>query len=746
MKSLSLSPALFTLTVLTAALVSFCPYGVTGALGEEPPVPNNSDDAHIDILSGFERTSNVRNELLNSQKMEIVKERWSLTVETTGSGAIIASGKFGELEINSGELFELHLAGKERTDVLVSSAESWGDVRLRRDGDLLQLWFSKHDDCKELTVALEGEIDDKGISWSLEVINGSSVYSVEDASYPFPRISGAPLNLFLPDRSGRVITDADSKSIRERYEYPGHVASMQYFAFWGKSNGVYLGIHDPDACLKHFDVKVDSLWGQIDAVFPAIGAGSVANSFALPGKARWEAFSGDWYDATAIYKDFVLKHAKWLPAEGRPDTSRKFKEIAYWICDYIPNSPEQGDAKPMTLGAASERYGKGYWIDAAIALKKRLGVPVGYQVYNWHEIPFNINYPHFLPAKQEFIDGVKRLKEAGIYVFPYINAVSWEMDDADEGFEENFENVGRKGAAIKKDGSPYFVPYPQVKKSGMDTRLAPICPTFPRWGQIIEETARGLEEAADIDGIYFDQIAAVPPVACRNPEHDHKPGGGSYWIEGYNRIMTKVRANKPRDAFYYSESNAEPYMKSFDGLLTWIWTKGDEVPAFPAVYAGRVQMIGRYTDGATREDDDYFRYHLAEELVFGQQIGWLNANVVYNEDRMAFLEKIVQTRHRYSDLFNDGYVLRPPVVLSNLPPVESSGISMRQVIAGAWKKNGGTQCVVFAVNVSKKPAKAALRLFPEEYGGPDSNLPNALELDLEPLEVRVIELPEKNPQ
>ncbi|MBQ4081275.1 MAG: hypothetical protein II596_11380, partial [Thermoguttaceae bacterium] len=212
MKSLSPSPSLFALTVLMATLVSFCSYGVSGALGEEPPVPNNSDDAHIDILSGFERMSNVRNELLNSQKIEIVKERWSLTIETTGSGAIIASGKFGELEINFGELFELHLAGKERANILVSSAESWGDVRLRRDGDLLQLWFSKHDDCKELTVALEGEIDDKGISWSLEVINGSSVYSVEDASYPFPRISGSPLNLFLPDRSGRVITDADSKS------------------------------------------------------------------------------------------------------------------------------------------------------------------------------------------------------------------------------------------------------------------------------------------------------------------------------------------------------------------------------------------------------------------------------------------------------------------------------------------------------------------------------------------------------
>ena len=74
--------------------------------------------------------------------------------------------------------------------------------------------------------------------------------------------------------------------------------------------------------------------------------------------------------------------------------------------------------------------------NTAIALKKRLGTPVAYHVYNWHEIPFNINYPHFTPARETAKQGFDNLKEAGLYIFPYLNAVSWEMDDGDEGFSE----------------------------------------------------------------------------------------------------------------------------------------------------------------------------------------------------------------------------------------------------------------------------------------------------------------------
>ena len=95
-----------------------------------------------------------------------------------------------------------------------------------------------------------------------------------------------------------------------------------------------------------------------------------------------------------------------MPTKGRPDTPPQFKEIPYWICDYIPNSEVQRDARPMTLASVSERYGEDYWVEAAIALKERLGTPVAYHVYNWHEIPFNIGYPHFLPARKTAREGL----------------------------------------------------------------------------------------------------------------------------------------------------------------------------------------------------------------------------------------------------------------------------------------------------------------------------------------------------
>ncbi|MBQ9373083.1 MAG: hypothetical protein IJU03_12975 [Thermoguttaceae bacterium] len=667
----------------------------------------------------------------------IEKERWSLTIATTENGAKFQSGRFGELMVLPTEIFRLRVADKSGAISEFTSESEWRSVRLQRADDLVELWFVDPTPCEKIAVMIAGRLDDDGVSWRVEIANDSQEYSVIDATYPIPAVAGDPLNLFAPDRSGRAIMNVGKKGYKSTYSYPNHVASMQYFAYWGEKNGIYLGFHDPDGAMKNFAIDVANGEARLRATFPAIGAGNVANSFSLGGEMRWQTFDGDWYDATMLYKSFVVNKAKWTPVKGRPDTPQQFKEIPYWICDYIPNSEKQLDARPMTLATVSERYGKDYWVDAPIKLKERLGTPVGYQVYNWHEIPFNINYPHFLPAREEFRVGLDKLKAAGLYVFPYINAVSWEMDDADEGFEENFANVGVKGAALNSDGAPIFYPYPQVKASGEKTRLAIMCPGFARWREIVEEVARGLEANLPIDGIYFDQIAAVAPAPCRNPNHGHLTGGGSYWSDGYCGMMAKIRAGKPENAFYYSESNAEVYVGAFDGLLTWIWTKGDDVPAFPAIYAGRVQMLGRYTDGATRDDDDYFRYHIAEGLLFGQQLGWLNANVVFNDDRMAFLEKIVRTRYEQSKLFNEGTLMRPPKVECNLEPVTSSGITMRQVVAGAWKMDDGSKTVLFVVNVSKQPAQATLRFSPEEYG---VDCADELRLELPPTSVQVIEL------
>lgn len=664
------------------------------------------------------------------------RNAWSLTIAANRNGISFESGHFGELTVLPSPVFHLTLEDASGSSVSLDSSSGWRTVRCVHNDTSVKFWLASPGPCGDLTVVLTGRADDSGISWYTEVINESDTCSVAEITYPTPVMTGEILHLFLPDRCGRAILNAGKNGFRHSYMYPGHHMSMQYFAWWGEKGGIYLGLHDPDACMKTFGIRAEQDEGHLRICFPAVGAGLTANSFSPGGFIRWEAFSGDWYDAALLYARFVHTSAKWLPEKGRPDTPQQFKEIPYWICDYIPNSEKQMDARPMTLASVSERYGKDYWTDAAIALKERLGTPVAYHVYNWHEIPFNISYPHFLPARDTAKQGFEKLKEAGLYLFPYINAVSWEMDDADEGFAENFANTGIHGAVRVKTDTPVYVPYPQKKANGQDTRLAPICPSFLPWHRIVKDITRGIEAELPVDGIYFDQIAAVAPTPCRNPEHTHLPGGGSYWSDGYNRLMEKINAGKPADKFYFSESNAEAYMKSFDGFLTWVWTMGDAVPAFPAVYAGYIQMLGRYTDGATRDDDAYFRYHLAESLLFGQQPGWLNAHVIYNEERMCFLEKIVHTRYRYTKIFNEGTLLRPPFAETETPPVTSSGITMRQVLAGVWQMDDRTKTVLFVINVSDRPAEAVLHLHPAEYGVP---CPAELSLSLEPMSVRVFE-------
>ena len=669
------------------------------------------------------------------------KPSWSLDISITEHGISFENGHFRDLKIIPSAVFRLHLEDGSGNHFEVDSQSGWKTVKCLHDDAWIRFWLSESADFGDITVAVTGQPDEKGISWCLDVINDSDTYSVTAISYPTPTLQGSPLHLFVPDCCGRAIMDAGQHGFQGYYDYPGHNMSMQYFAWWGENGGIYLGVHDPDACMKAFSVQANEQIGRLQILFQAIGAGNPANSFSVAGSIRWEAITGDWYDATMLYANFVHTSAKWLPKKGRPDTPQCFKEIPYWICDYIPNSEKQMEARPKTLASVSERYGKDYWIDAAIALKERLGTPVAYHVYNWHEIPFNINYPHFLPAREVAKNGISKLKEAGLYVFPYINAVSWEMDDADEGFDENFANVGIQGAVIQPSGEILCVPYPQKKANGRDTRLAPICPSFTRWHQIMDQVTRGIEADLPVDGIYFDQIAAVPSYPCRNPKHSHLPGGGSYWSDGYRLMMEKINARKPSDKFYFSESNAEAYVKSFDGFLTWVWTMGDDVPAFPAIYAGYIQMLGRYTDGAKRDDDAYFRYHLAEELLFGQQLGWLNAHVIYNEERMQFLEKIVHARYRYTNIFNEGRLLRPPHVETNIFPVTSSGITMRQVVSGAWQMetpsaNGQRKTVLFVVNVSKETADAEIHLFPQEYG---ISCPETLHLTLEPMSVKILE-------
>ena len=635
--------------------------------------------------------------------LTMTAEDWSLSLCYSGSGLRFMGGSFGDMTVNSGDVFTMTVRDGEGAETTYTSASRWGTVAVSYDADAVTVRMADPSKVTGLSVELTGQTDGKGISWYTKVTNESATHTVMNITYPTPELKGETIHVFLPERSGRMIRNAHEVGCNMSIDYPGHLLSMPYFAYWGEKSGIYLGVHDPDGCMKSFFTQVTGSRAGLTATFPAIGAGNMGNSFDVGGYIRWEAFEGDWYDATLLYADFVHNHANWLPEKGRPDTDEKFKEIAMWLVDYTHRTD----------------------LEAILMLREKMGYPIAVHSYSWHEIGFDTYYPHFLPAKADTTDRFTKMREAGIYVMPYINGVSWGTLDASQGYETNYDNTGVNGVALYPDGTPYVAAYANP--------LAVMCPSFTPWRDMIKQLVRDMEAQLPIDGVYFDQVAAVAPIPCSDPLHGHVTGGGSYWSDGYNDMILDIISGRPASSFYFSESTGETYVKSFDGLLSWMWNLNDQVPAFPMVYAGYVQMVGRNSDAVGTEMG--FRYHFGEAMLFGQQPGWCSATQFLSapQSRIDFMKQVVDARMKYIDLFNYGKLMRPPVVETEIAPVDG----YRQVISGVWQDESGEKTVLFVINVSEQAATATLTLYPEEYG---VDCAASMTVELEPMSVKVIEL------
>ena len=138
---------------------------------------------------------------------------WSLTLGVSENSARFQRGRFGELDVREGEIFRLKLEDATGRVNEFSSESKWETVRFQRIDDTLELVFSNPEQIENISLKISGQVDRLGISWRVEVVNKSPDYSVIEATYPFPRIRGNLLNLFVPDRPGRALLDVGRYSI-----------------------------------------------------------------------------------------------------------------------------------------------------------------------------------------------------------------------------------------------------------------------------------------------------------------------------------------------------------------------------------------------------------------------------------------------------------------------------------------------------------------------------------------------------
>lgn len=611
-------------------------------------------------------------------------------------------------------LFDLKLRDvRTKEEARLTAESTWKEVRVEKTETGLDIrWLEPARTEWEGISVHAHAAPDRGASalhWTLHVENENDRWSLR--RLVFPQVAAVEPDeqscVLFPRGPGEVQRGVSRRQFRYQGLYPGGWTAMQFLAAYSeeKGRGLYVATHDPLASSK--DISVESRPSDRAVVLafdhPLPDMGKARNSFRLPGSASWRLFQGDWFDASVIYREWVRREASWFPPlgpDGRPDTPAWARELCVWAL---------GGGAPQSCVPAVKEF------------VHFLGVPAGFHWYNWHQIPFDNDYPHYFPTKDGFKKGVAALQAEKVYVMPYINGRLWDTRDQQaEDFE--FSRVARPAATKDEEGRPYTESYGSKEKDGTPVRLAPMCPKTQLWQDRVRGIVLRLFTEYGLDAVYIDQVAAASPRLCFDAAHGHPLGGGHWWVEGYEELLEAIRSAKAAQRMLTSECNAEPYVRWLDGYLTWHWQHDGQVPAFPAVYGGAIQMFGRaYRGGATK--DLALRMKAGQQLVYGEQIGWIGPGVVKEKENADFLRQVVRLRFELRRYFHAGEMRRPPRLRGNIPKVRAdwqwSGewwVTTDAVLTGAWRLPRDKRLVLIFANVSDEAVSAALRLDGNEYG------------------------------
>jgi len=540
-------------------------------------------------------------------------------------------------------------------------------------------------------------------AWRIRVHNRAKAWTLW--SVEFPRLEGlqpsANLDadrLFYSDCWGAEWRGDKMHPLNLRYPR-GIKITMQFLGYSRGQQTFYLGTHDSGLTTKDF------LFSPPRKARPAITPGRFAvlnypeqmsvggNGFAPDYDTVVAVLDGDWYDAAGLYAAWARRQP-WATAPP-PAASRRpraEREVHAWLTMHLPQ-------KPMDQ-----------WADQAERLAKLLGVRLGVHFYNWHQIPFDVNYPEYFPARDGFRRLVGRLRRAGIATMPYINARLWDV---------NAPSWRRRGALrfAAKQSAERLNPQtllPYIEEYGSGAKLAPMCPTTAFWRRTVIELCRRITTELGCDGVYLDQVGAERAELCFDASHGHPLGGGGYWLEGYRRLMRDLRETIGPGPILTTEANWEGCAADYDTLLSYHRFGDEMVPMFPAVYAGLARTFGCAFSPRhiAEEGGEPFARRMGMLLAWGGQLGWGDLTPLLeakNRPVRDYFASLCRTRAAHVELFADGRMLRPPsvaVARGGRPP--SAG--RYPLYCSVWQSGSADRTALFLVNPSRRRLRATVRL------------------------------------
>lgn len=161
--------------------------------------------------------------------------------------------------------------------------------------------------------------------------------------------------------------------------------------------------------------------------------------------------------------------------------------------------------------------------------------------------------------------------------------------------KENAEKISVKNL----DGKPKSHVYNIFTKKA----LTYICLTSDYWRSKYTALAKTVTEQLGASGVYMDQ--ACLSVPCYDTTHNHKPGGGNYWVKSFAAMTEQIRGSVKTTPpiMLAGEGGGEAWLPYLDAFLTLQVSKErysgissvETIPLFQAVYHQYALTFGNYS-------------------------------------------------------------------------------------------------------------------------------------------------------
>ncbi|TXK83950.1 DUF6259 domain-containing protein [Paenibacillus sp. N3.4] len=587
-------------------------------------------------------------------------------------------------------LFTIRLNGAS-----INSKEGWTSVTEDLTGNVYTFVFSGNSNASGITVTVKADKSTAdAIKWSIAINNTSTkkyVHTIEFPNIPV-RDLGTGRQAFYPYASGTV-NDLWSSGSGYSFPYPSTVSTMPYVAAYNGQTGLYLGWHANEAQIIYPNIWGDSANSVVKMGMEILAPDDtkVGNDFSTTASALMQ-LTPSWYDAAMIYRNWAKGNASWWPTidnNGRTDTPDWLKKLNVWT--KTENSNGETPSDTTTLAEAFQQY---------------MGMPVGNHWYRWHEILMDGHFPEYFPAKDGFAENVVAQQNNNIYVVPYTNGRLWSSTIP------SFDSEGARAAAAKDPSGALYT----ENDDQPNEYLATVDPSQTMWQNKVKYFTNELLNSYHVNGVYQDMVGYSAPAPCYDASHGHTLGGGDYWQKGYETMYnTNIRSNKPAGTILVTEGPADSSAKMFDAMLAYINsdTGMDGVPALHAVLADATQLMGRYYDN--NESDLQWRQKNGRAFVWGEQLGWSDADIINYPSKASYLRNTAKVRAQINRSIYAGQMGRP-LVLSGNSTVTGPDITTNVVENGVWMLPQDNKVVVLLTNVSNASKTVMVNMALSQYG------------------------------